>query len=113
MIRDFVAVMNPTRWAIAGGVLLALLLALWALHQHGVNAGREEVRAEWDKAKQTAQAVQDQRTELAADTLVQEVEVIRTVYRDRTKEVIKYVPNPATVCPADSDFVRLFNGAAR
>ena len=113
MIKDFLALMNPTRWAIAGGVLLALLLALWGLHRHGVNTGRAEVRAEWDQAKASAEAAQEQRTEQAAETLVQEVEVIRTVYRDRTKEVIKYVPSPATVCPADAEFVRLFNGADR
>jgi len=106
-------IMSPTRWAIAGAVLLALLAALWGLHRHGYNAGAADVRAQWDQAKAAAQAAQDTRAEQAAQTLVQEVEVIRTVYRDRTREVIKYVPAPATVCPADAEFVRLFNGAAR
>jgi len=112
-MKNLLDLMNPTRWAIAGAVLLALLAALWGLHRHGYNAGAADVRAEWEEAKAAAQAVQDARTEQAAETLVQEVEVIRTVYRDRTKEVIKYVPAPATVCPADAEFVRLFNGAAR
>ena len=111
MIKDLLSLMSPARWAIAGAVLLALLAALWGIHRHGYSAGAAAVRAEWDQAKATAQATQDAKTEQAAETLVQEVEVIRTVYRDRTKEVIKYVPSPATVCPADADFVRLYNAA--
>jgi len=110
-MKDLLSLMSPTRWAVLGAVLLALLAALWGIHRHGYSAGAAAIRAEWDQAKATAQATQDAKTEKAAEALVQEVEVIRTVYRDRTKEVIKYVPAPATVCPADADFVRLFNGA--
>jgi len=104
-------IMNPTRWAVAGAVLLALLAAIWGIHYYGITKGRAEVRAEWDKAKADAQAIQDAKTDAAVETLVQEVEVIKTVYRDRIKEVKVYVPNPNTVCPADPDFVRLFNAA--
>jgi hypothetical protein len=102
---------SPTRWAILAVVLLALLASLAGLHRHGVNSGREEVRKEWAQARESAQAEQDARTEQAAQILTEEVEVIRTVYRDRIKEVTKYVPTPGTACPADHEFVRLFNAS--
>jgi hypothetical protein len=100
---------SPTRWAILAGFLLALLAALAGLHRHGVNAGREEVRAEWAMAKANAQATQNAQAQAAEQVLSEETEVIRIVYRDRIREVIKYVPSPDTTCPADSEFVRLFN----
>jgi hypothetical protein len=46
--------------------------------------------------------------EKSAEAYVETVEVIKTVYRDRIKEVKVYVPTGT--CPADSDFVRVFNG---
>lgn len=110
-MKDLFALMNPTRWAIAGGVLLALVLTLMGIHAAGVASGRAEVRAQWDKSKAEAQANQDAKTDQAAEVLVQEVEVVRTVYQDRIKEVTKYVPSPGTTCSADADFVRLFNAA--
>jgi hypothetical protein len=115
-MKDFLAFMNPTRWTILGLVVLGLLAALGAatnaVHSAGVDKGRAEVRAEWNTAREAAQTEQDQKTDAADVELIREVEVIRTVYQDRTEEVIKYVPAPATHCPADADFVRLFNGAA-
>lgn len=102
-------IMSPTRWAILGVVILALLAAFLGIHYYGITKGRAEVHAEWDKAKAEAQATQEAQTDAAVETLVQEVEVIKTVYRDRIKEVKVYVPSPATTCPADPDFVRLFN----
>ena len=110
-MKDFLALMNPTRWAIAGAVLLALIAALIGIHAAGAASGRAEVRAEWEKAKAEAQANQDAKTDRAEQVLVQEVEVVRTVYRDRIKEVNVYVPTPGTTCPADAEFVRLFNAA--
>ena len=102
---------SPTRWAILFGLLLALMAGLAGLHRHGVNTGREEVRAEWAQAREEAQAIQDAQAQAAAQVLTEEVEVIRTVYRDRIKEVTKYVPTAGTQCPADPEFVRLFNSA--
>jgi hypothetical protein len=110
-VTALLALMNPTRWAVLGAVLLALLAALWGLHRHGYNAGADAVFAEWARAKAQAQADQDARTEQAEKTLIEETEVIRYVYRDRFKEVTQYVPIPGTTCPADADFVRLFNAA--
>jgi type VI protein secretion system component VasK len=103
--------MNPTRWAVVGVVLLALIGALWGIYEAGQASGRAEVTAAWDKAKAQAQAAQDAKTDKAAEVLVQEVEVVRTLYRDRIKEVTTYVPTPGTSCPADAEFVRLFNAA--
>jgi type VI protein secretion system component VasK len=111
MVKDILAAMNPTRWAIAGAVLLALIGALWGIYAAGQSSGRAQVSAAWDKAKAEAQAAQDAKTDKAAEVLVQEVEVVRTVYRDRIKEVKTYVPTPGTACPADPQFVRLFNAA--
>jgi hypothetical protein len=52
-MKDFLALMNPTRWAILGGVLLALVLAAGAgmlkVHSSGVGMGKAEVQALWDK----------------------------------------------------------------
>ena len=109
MVRDIIAFMNPTRWAILGVVILAFLAAVWGVHYYGITKGRAAVLAEWDKAKADAKAIQDAQADAAVETLVQEVEVIKTVYRDRIKEVKVYVPSPTTACPADPDFVRLFN----
>ena len=100
---------SPTRWAILFCVLLALMAGLAGLHRHGVNAGRKEVRDEWAQALEEAQSIQDAQADAAAQVLTEEVEVIRTVFKDRIKEVTKYVPTAGTQCPADPDFVRLFN----
>lgn len=104
--------LDPYRWLI--GALIAAAVAGSAMWYRTslIEKGREEVRAEWKKASAQAQTEQDQKTDAAEKTLTVEVEVVRTVYRDRTKEVIKYVPAPATHCPADDEFVRLFNGTA-
>lgn len=79
----------------------------FAIHRGGVKSGQDDIQAKWDAAKAEAQAIQDKQTDDAANALTEEVEVIRTVYRDRIKEVIKYVPTGT--CAADPDFVRLFN----
>ena len=104
-ILDF---LNPTRWAILGAVLLALLGGVWGIYETGKTAGADEVRAAWDKSKQQAQDKQDTQVEKSAEAYVETVEVIKTVYRDRIKEVKVYVPTGT--CPADPDFVRVFNG---
>lgn len=91
------------------GLVAAFVATLWAAHQAGRADGQAEVQARWDKARLEAQDKQDKQVDQATETLVQEVEVIKTVYRDRMKEVVKYVPSPGANCPADPDFVRLFN----
>jgi len=80
-----------------------------AAHERDLAAGRAEVQERWDKAVDDAKTAQADANTKATDQVATEVEVIRTVYRDRIKEVIKYVPSPDTDCPADADFVRMFN----
>ena len=83
-----------------------------ATRETAFKAGQTEVQARWDKATQEATAVQAAQNQTATTAMTTEVEVIRTVYQDRIKEVTRYVPQPDTHCPADPDFVRLFNGVA-
>lgn len=98
---------------------------IWALILSGVIAygavrspqireeGREEIRAQHRIDIAVAKDKQAGQNDSATkETIVTET-VIETQYRDRIKEVIRYVPTPGTVCPADPDFVRLFNGADR
>lgn len=51
-MKDFLALMNPTRWAILAGVLGGLLFALGVaglhIHSEGKASGRLEVQAAWD-----------------------------------------------------------------
>jgi hypothetical protein len=74
-------------------------------------AGQAEVQARWDVAsKRAIDAQSDQNSTATKEVIVTET-VTQTKYRDRIKEVIRYVPKPDTTCPADPEFVRLFNGA--
>ncbi len=111
MMGRLLDLMSPTRWALAGAVLLALIGALWGIHAAGVSTGRAEVQAQWDRAKVEAQAKQAEQNTAATKEVIVTETVIETKYKDRIKEVIKYVPTPGTTCPADPDFVRMFNDA--
>jgi hypothetical protein len=82
------------------------------VYDSGVAAGRTEVQAQWDQATKEATEAQAAQNTAATSATATEVEVVRTVFRDRIKEVTRYVPNPDTHCPADPEFVRLFNGGA-
>lgn len=60
-MKDILALMNPTRWAILAGVVLALAAAVGGAlaytHSAGKDAGRAEVQASWNAEKlQQAQA---------------------------------------------------------
>ena len=77
--------------------------------ERDLSAGRAEVQARWDAAVADAKAAQQTKNTKATAAVATEVEVVRTVYKDRIKEVTRYVPNPDTHCPADDDFVRMFN----
>lgn len=54
-MRDFLALMNPTRWAVLAGVLGGLLFTLGVaglhIHAEGKAAGRLEVQAKWDQSR--------------------------------------------------------------
>ena len=101
-------VLWKARALLAGGALAAAALGLWGVYAAGHANGRAQVQAEWDRAKAGAQSKQSEQVANAADEFARQVEVIRTVYRDRVKEVKVYVPE-ANSCPADDTFIRLFN----
>ena len=101
---------------LAAGAALSTGAYLWhgrqvdGLHDEAYAAGQAEVQARWDAAREQATDTQaGQNTEATKEVIVTET-VTQTQYRDRIKEVIRYVPKPDTVCPADPEFVRLFNG---
>lgn len=74
-------------------------------------AGQAEVQGRWDNANLAAKDAQDlANTNATADYDTGKAQA-ETVYVYRTKEITKYVPHPTTRCPADADFVRLFNDA--
>lgn len=102
---------------LAAGAALSAGAMLWhgwqvdGVHDAAFKAGQAQVQTRWDKAVEDAKNAQAQQNEAATKTVIQEVEVVRTVYRDRIKEVNTYVPIPGTNCPADADFLRQFNAA--
>ncbi|MCK9515653.1 MAG: hypothetical protein WCZ20_01345 [Hydrogenophaga sp.] len=117
----------PSRWQ-----LYALLIAAGAAAMGGATwwhaaqvqrvkadayaAGQAEVQGRWNKATQDAKDGQERLNADATAGYETGKAEAETVYVYRTKEITKYVPHPDTHCPADADFVRLFNdagGAAR
>lgn len=58
MVKELLSLMNPTRWLLLGGVLLALLGGAYAFHAAGVSEAREqgmaETRAAWLAAENRA-----------------------------------------------------------
>ena len=97
------------------GWLWALIVAGALAHGQVLTWQRDAARGEVTELQalhRAAAELQAEQDAAAAETLVHEVEVIKYVYRDREKEVISYVPNPGTACPADADFVRRYNAGA-
>jgi hypothetical protein len=93
-------------------VVAALLWYRHSLVEQGRGEGRAEVQGSWDAAVRESKRLQAQANTVATAELVKIVEVEKRVYQDRIKKVIQYVPAPATTCPTDADFERLFNDAA-
>ena len=113
---------RPFRWklyamAFAGGAA-ALGGAVWwhaakveRVKSEAFAAGQAEVQGRWDKASSEARDAQDQANTDATAGYETGKAKAETVYVYCTKEITKYVPHPDTRCPADADFVRLFNDA--
>ena len=74
-----------------------------------IGVGEKRVQAKWDKAKSEAIEIQGEQNTTATKEVIVTETITETKYRDRIKEVIRYVPKPGTTCPADDEFVRLFN----
>jgi hypothetical protein len=102
---------NPTRWAMLGAVVLAIGGGVaWGVHALK-QSGRDEVRAEWDAANAQAKAAQEKLNQDAMVEHAAEAGAATVVYKTQIKKVIEYVQknNGAVVCPADSEFIGLFN----
>lgn len=110
-MKDFLALMNPTRWLVLVGLALALVgtvsAGLWRVHMAGMDAGR----AECAQSRQTAQGKQD--TQVAGADIKHEANKaeIKLIYKTRIEKVTEYVPTRGTSCPADPGFLRDFNAA--
>lgn len=79
------------------------------LYNSGFDAGKKEVQTKWDAAIDSAKNLQGEQNDSATGKQTEEVQTAKTVYIDRIKEVTKYVPAQNSSCPADDNFVRLFN----
>lgn len=118
----FSRALKPVRWKVYAMTFAAGAAALggavwWHAAQidrvkaEAFSAGQAEVQGRWDKASSEARDTQAQANEDATAGYETGKAKAETVYVYRTKEITKYVPHPDTHCPADADFVRLFNDA--
>jgi hypothetical protein len=110
-MNNILAWFNPTRWAILGAVVLALGCGItWGVHAIK-DAGRAEVRAEWDAANEQAVAAQAKQNQDATVEHATETGAANVIYQTKIKKVIEYVQknNGTVVCPADAEFIGLFN----
>lgn len=98
--------------AIAGGIFWWHAGKVEAVRDEAFRAGQAEVNERWARARTDAATRQERQNEQATDQFTTEVEVVKTVYVDRIKEIKTYVPNPGTSCPADAGFLRRYNAPA-
>jgi hypothetical protein len=100
---------NPTRWAI-GLVCVAIVVGGFLYYRHTlIEQGRAECEEAHRIAAEAAAKTQQGQNEQATKEVIVTETVTETKYRDRIQEVIRYVPQAGTVCPADANFLRLFN----
>lgn len=110
-MNNLLAWFSPTRWAVLGVLLLTLSGFFFWYRGELIQNGRDEVRTQWAEAIEKAKEAQAAANTVATAAAVKTITLQKLVYVDRIKEVNKYVPAPNTVCPADDDFVRLYNAA--
>lgn len=86
-MKDFLALMNPTRWAILAGAVAVLLAlaggAVLTAHSKGVDAGRAEVRADWLAADNAA--LRESQREVTR--LVDITNNLNEAYREQTQTI--------------------------
>jgi hypothetical protein len=100
---------NPYRW-VAALVCIAVVVGAFFWYRHSlIEQGRAECEEAHRVAAEAAGKTQQGQNEQATKEVIVTETVTETKYRDRIQEVIRYVPQAGTVCPADSDFLRLFN----
>lgn len=97
------------------GVILSIFAAIYWYKSHihaAEKLGEAKVTAVVAQAAAVATEKQLQSNSIAATEYAVASTAAQTKVEYRTKEVIKYVHDPKTVtCPADSEFVGLFNNA--
>ena len=98
--------------ALAGGAVWWHAGKVDAVRDAAFKDGQALTQAKWDQAVEDAKEAQAQQNEQATDQFTTEVEVVKTVYVDRIKEIKTYVPSPGTDCPADAGFLRNYNAPA-
>ena len=96
--------------AIALAVATVVGAALW-YRASLIEKGRDEVRAEWKTANDTAVAAQATKNTTATARLATKTAEQKTIYKTRIEEILVYVPAPNTTCPSDVDFERLYNSS--
>jgi hypothetical protein len=102
-------VANPYKWA-AALVCVAVVVGGFLYYRHSLIAqGRAECQEAQRVAAAEAEKIQKGQNEQATKEVIVTETVTQTKYRDRIQEVIRYVPQAGSVCPADPDFLRLFN----
>lgn len=101
---------NPTRWVALGVILLALGIGGYLYREHLIGLGYAKCQDEHKRAAGQAASKQGGQNTAATKEVIKTETVIEYRYRDKIKEVIRYEPSPGTVCPADADFLRLYNG---
>lgn len=100
-------------YATLGATVAGVLLVWWGISAYNNSLrrqGYEQCQAEQKRLQGQAELVQ---LEQAKEAKTQHTEVVIeqvTVYKDRVKEVVKYVtPQNLPPCLPDPDFVRLYN----
>ena len=101
---------NPTRWVALGVILAVLGLGGYLYRGHLIGLGYAKCQAEHKLAAGQAATKQGGQNTTATKEVIKTETVIEYRYRDKIEEVTRYEPTPGTVCPADADFLRLYNG---
>lgn len=117
------AFLNPYRWLIYGGLVLAVVFGGAVLkHRYDEeqrDIGRAEVQAKWDTAKAaTAKVVEDQRArnielQRAAEKKYVVTQKAQDHYFTKTITEIRYAAAPLASCPVPPELVRLLNNSAK
>jgi hypothetical protein len=97
------------KWFQRGALVLALIAAFLWYRNSLIQEGRAECQEAQRVVAAEAEKIQQGQNEQATKEVIVTETVTQTKYRDRIQEVIRYVPQAGSVCPADPDFLRLFN----
>lgn len=108
-MNAIIKLLDPYRWLIGGLLAFAVSAGVLWWRSSLIADGRALCEEEHRIALAKAQKAQGEENTVATKEVIKVETLIETKYRDKIKEVIKYVPSPATPCIADADFLRQFN----